>query len=77
MQELLKLLNRSEAAEILNVSLRNLDERTARGEIRVVRVGRSVRYKRESLEDFIEANETAVKPNRRRARVETPTEAGQ
>lgn len=60
MQELAtanKLLNRPEAAEFLNVSQRTLDEQTARGKIRAVKIGRSVRYRIQALEDFIQANE--------------------
>lgn len=52
-----KLLNRPEAAEFLNVSQRTLDEQTARGKIRSVKIGRSVRYRIQALEDFIQANE--------------------
>jgi excisionase family DNA binding protein len=60
MQELAaasKLLTRHEAAEHLTVSLRVLDELAAKRKIRAVKIGRSVRYRMQALEDFIKASE--------------------
>lgn len=72
------ILNRIGAAEYLGISLRTIDELISNGSLRVVRIGRSVRFRAESLEEFLEANETAGKPSRRRAkRVTTPTAAKQ
>ena len=56
-----KLLTRPEAAEHLTVSLRVLDELAARKAIRFVKIGRSIRYRLQSLEDFILASETAAR----------------
>lgn len=56
-----KLLTRPEAAEHLTVSLRVLDELASRKAIRFVKIGRSIRYRLQSLEDFILASETAAR----------------
>lgn len=48
------LLKRDEAAEVLNISLRHLDTLVATGEITPVRIGRSVRFRPETLRAFIE-----------------------
>jgi excisionase family DNA binding protein len=60
------LLTRLDAAGILNVSLRTIDEKIASGDIPVVRIGRSVRIRPETLELFVNANETRVNFRRRR-----------
>lgn len=60
------LLNRPQAAAFLGVAMRTLDEQTANGSLKVVRIGRAVRFRPATLEDFIEANETAANPKRRR-----------
>jgi excisionase family DNA binding protein len=52
-----KLLTRPEAAEHLSVCLRTIDELTAKRALRAVKIGRAVRYRMQSLEEFIEANE--------------------
>lgn len=52
-----KLLTRHEAAEHLTVSLRVLDELAAKKAIRYVKIGRSVRYRIQALEEFIKASE--------------------
>jgi excisionase family DNA binding protein len=52
-----KLLTRPEAAEHLTVSLRVLDELAAKKAIRFCKIGRSVRYRIQALEEFIKASE--------------------
>jgi len=59
------LLDRHEAAAILNVSVRTFDERVSKGEISCVRIGRSCRFRREALDRFIEANESRLTAKRR------------
>lgn len=61
------LYDRLEAAARLAISLRALDEQVARGNIPVVRIGRSVRFRPSALEYFIEANETRLTAKRRAA----------
>lgn len=63
-----QLLNRAQAATYLGVALRTIDELIRTGSLPCVRIGRSVRFRPASLEDFIEANETSAKPNRRRVK---------
>lgn len=63
-----QLLNRAQAAAQLGVALRTIDELISNGSLKVVRIGRAVRFRPESLQDFIEANESAGKPNRRRVK---------
>lgn len=48
------LLKRDEAAEVLNISLRHLDTLVATGEITPVKIGRSVRFRPETIRHFIE-----------------------
>jgi excisionase family DNA binding protein len=62
------LYDRAEAAARLTISLRHLDEQTALGNIRVVRLGRAVRYREAALVAFIEENETPLDPKRTAAR---------
>ena len=59
------LLDRHQSAAFLSVSIRTLDEKIARKEIPVVRIGKSVRLRIETLERFIEANESPVKASGR------------
>ena len=47
------LLSAREAAEALAISERTLWSLTKRGEVRCVRIGRSVRYSPDDLADFI------------------------
>jgi len=61
------LLNRNQAAEFLGIGLRSLDELTANGSLKCIRIGRSVRVRPAALNEFVEANETRVAPKRRRA----------
>ena len=63
-----QLLNRAQAAALLGVALRTIDELLANGSLKCVRIGRSVRFRQTTLEDFIEANETAATKQRRRAK---------
>jgi excisionase family DNA binding protein len=61
------LFTRHEAAERLAIALRSLDEQVTAGNIPVVRIGRSVRFRPSALQFFIEANETRMRPRRRAA----------
>lgn len=61
------LFNREEAAQKLSISLRTLDEQIAKGNIPVVRIGRSVRFRPSALDFVIEANETRLSAKRRKA----------
>lgn len=57
-EELAALLyDRPEAAACLSISLRTLDEQTAQGRIKIVKIGRAVRYRPQALLKFIEENE--------------------
>lgn len=51
------LMTRHEAAQYLNISLRTLDEQIYQKEVQVVRIGRSVRLRKERLDEFITARE--------------------
>ncbi|GAA5477271.1 helix-turn-helix domain-containing protein [Haloferula helveola] len=51
------LLTRNEAAEALAISLRLFDSLVAKGEIPVIRIGKSVRIRPSTIEYFIEARE--------------------
>lgn len=54
MKKLFKpLWNRKEAAEYLNISLRKVDTMVARGELPVVRFGRSVRFVPDAVRAFV------------------------
>lgn len=53
------LLTRCEAAEALHQSLRAIDNIIADGSLKVVRIGRSVRIRRETLEEFVDARESS------------------
>lgn len=55
------LLKPEQAAEFLNVSPRTLWRLTASGDVPVVRLGRTVRYRRQSLSKWIESQETHAK----------------
>lgn len=61
------LLTRPQSAAVLNISIRTFDERVAKGDIQCVRIGRAVRFRRSSLDYFIEANESRLTPKRRAA----------
>ena len=63
-----KLLDRHEAAEFLGVSVRTIDEQTANGSLKCVRIGRAVRFRPETLDSYTEANESAIPPKRRRVK---------
>lgn len=62
------LYTRPEAAAKLAISLRTLDEQCALGNLPVVKIGRSCRFRPSALQYFIEANETRIRPKRRAAR---------
>jgi excisionase family DNA binding protein len=52
-----KLLDSREAAELLNVSVRTLSRMTSpRGPIKAFRCGQVLRFRREDLRAFIDAN---------------------
>lgn len=51
------LLDRKAVAEILNVSLRKVDYLTATGSIKVVRLGKAVRFTQAAISSFIEASQ--------------------
>jgi excisionase family DNA binding protein len=62
------LLGRHEAAKMLSIGLRTLDQLLADGEIPVVRIGKtSVRFRPSALREFCEARETRLDPKRRAA----------
>jgi excisionase family DNA binding protein len=52
----LKLLKVKEAADVLSVSVSKMNDLYYRGEIRHVRVDRSVRFRESDLERYVEAN---------------------
>ena len=52
------LLNRKEGADILGVSLRNVDTLISNGTLRVVRLGTAVRIRPETIAELINASET-------------------
>lgn len=63
------LYTRPEAAARLAISLRTLDQELALGNIPAVRIGRrTIRFRPESLDYYIQANETSIPPQRRAAR---------
>lgn len=49
-----ELLTRKEAADYLRVSRAFLDQRTAQGKVKPVRMGRKVLYRRDYLQGIIE-----------------------
>jgi len=51
------LLDRKAVAEILNVSLRKVDYLTATGSIKVVRLGKAVRFTQAAISSFVEASQ--------------------
>ena len=51
------LLTAADAARTLAISQRSLWARTASGEIPHIRIGRSVRYRASSLEEYVAAKE--------------------
>lgn len=51
------LVKPAEAARLISLSERNLWGRTASGEIRCIRIGRSVRYRVDDLKAWIESQQ--------------------
>ena len=51
------LYDRKDLAEILNVSLRTVDYLTATGSIKVVRLGKAVRFTQAAISSFVEASQ--------------------
>ena len=62
------LLKREEAAEVLSQSVRKVDLEIAAGNLKVVRIGRSVRIRPEALDQYIEARETRINRKKKGAR---------
>jgi len=58
------LLTRHEAASQLATCLRTVDEAIAKGDIEVIKIGRSVRIRPSALELFIEARAIRINPRR-------------
>ena len=52
-----QLLTRHEAAHILSLSLRTIDELVKRGDLSAVKIGRSIRIRPTAIENFLEAIE--------------------
>ena len=48
-----QLLRRKEVAKVLRLSLRQVSRLTKRGDLRVVRIGRAVRYDPEDVAAFV------------------------
>lgn len=65
MKDIAPLLTRQRGAATLGVSLRTVDELIASGDIPVVRIGKSVRFRPEALENFIDARETRINPRKK------------
>lgn len=61
------LLDRNQTAQILGVSLRTVAKLIADGELKVVRIGASVRVRPSSIDYFCEARETSLSSKRRKA----------
>lgn len=61
------LLTRFDAAYQANQSVRTIDEAIAKGDIEIVRIGRSVRIRPIALERFLEARTTRVNPKKAKA----------
>lgn len=62
------LISRAEAAQALGICLRSLDELVSKGDLKVIRIGASVRIRPSALEDFCEARESRNNPRRSSAR---------
>lgn len=56
------LLTRQESADLLNISLRQIDKLKADGEIRYVEIKRSVRFRKKDLVNFIKKNTIVSDP---------------
>ena len=54
------LFTRAEAAQLLHVSLRTVDQLISKGDLPVVKIGKAVRIKPQTLEILIEAREARV-----------------
>ena len=67
MQENAPLLTRKEAADILKVSVRSVAQYIADGDLPVVRIGGSVRFRRVAIDRFIESSETRLSAKKRSA----------
>lgn len=52
------LLDKEEAAKVLNLSKGTISNLLARGELPYIKIGRSVRIKREDIEAYIEGQRT-------------------
>ena len=61
------LLSRKEISAALSVSLRTVDELISRGDLPVVRIGKSVRVRPTALDYLIEARESRTNPKRKGA----------
>ena len=55
------LVDRKEAAEYLNISLRKLDIITGKGNLKYLKIDGCVRFKQSELDAFIEKNEVIIK----------------
>lgn len=60
------LYDRPQAAALLNISLRSLDDQIAKRTLPVVRIGRAVRFRPEALKAYVEAIESKMNARRRR-----------
>ncbi len=58
------LLTRQDVASRLATCLRTVDEAIAKGDLEVIKIGRSVRIRPSALELFIEARATRLNPRR-------------
>ena len=54
------LINRPVAAKTLGITVRRLDYLVAQQRISFIRIGRAVRFRPESVQDYIVANTTPV-----------------
>ena len=59
-----RLLTPAEAAKMLSTTPKALDHRRRSGEIRYVMLGRLVRYRLATIQDYIESNETRMAPRK-------------
>ena len=57
-----RLLTRQEVADALATCLRTVDDAIASGSLEIVKIGRAVRIKESSLNEFIEARVTRRNP---------------
>lgn len=59
-----QLLTREMAAKQLSVGLRTIDRSILKGDLKYVRIGRSIRIYQSELNRFCQARETQINPNR-------------